>query len=161
MSVFWLGVVSVHVLSAVAWVGGMIFLSLVFAPLVRTPETSADSRALFRSAALRFRAVVWTAMALLLTTGPLLLAQRHVGLANPGTWPPIVTVKLSLLALLFLSTFAHDLVLGPRVSQISAIPASVRTPWERMLMQSARWLPRFSLLLAAAVVVAGLALARS
>ncbi len=161
MSVFWLAIVSVHVLSAIVWVGGMIFLSLVFAPLLRAPETSVDSRALFRSAALRFRVVVWISMILLLTSGPLLLAQRHVGLTNPAAWPSIVTVKLGLIALLLFSTFMHDLLLGPRVVRISAIPANARTPREQMLIRSARWLPRLSLLIAVAVVVAGLVLSRS
>ena len=161
MSLFWLGIVSIHLLSAITWIGGMIFLSLVLAPLLRGTEANAESRAFFRSAALRFRVVVWTSMALLLTSGPLLLVQRHVGLTDPTAWPPIITVKLGLIAALVLSTFAHDLVLGPSVIRIIAIPANARTKWEQTLVQSARWLPRFSLVIALAVVVAGLALARS
>lgn len=139
----------------------MIFLSLVLAPLLRGAGANPESHAFFRLAALRFRVVVWTSMALLLTSGPLLLVQRHVGLMDPTTWPPIITVKLSLIVALVLSTFAHDLVLGPSVIRIGAIPACARTKWEQRLVRSARWLPRFSLVIALAVVVAGLALARS
>jgi uncharacterized membrane protein len=47
-----------HVLAAVSWIGGMIFLSLVLAPLVRNRKAAPEFMALFRSAARRFRFVV-------------------------------------------------------------------------------------------------------
>lgn len=153
--------VSLHILAAMAWIGGMIFLSLVLAPLVRSRKAAPEFMALFRSAALRFRIVVWAAMAVLLTTGPMLLMQRGSDMTNPATWPGIVTVKLGLVTLLLLLTFSHDLVLGPKVSQVSAIPVASRTAWEQTVVRTARWLPRLSLLVALAVVVAATVLARS
>jgi copper resistance protein D len=62
--------------------------------------------------------------------------------------------------LLFL-TLLHDLVLGPQVSQVSAIAESQRTTGEQVIFKSARWLPRLSLLIALAVVVVAAMLARS
>ncbi|MBH0185268.1 MAG: hypothetical protein HP477_07615 [Nitrospira sp.] len=116
--------VVLHILAAVAWIGGMIFLSLVLAPLVVSRKAAPEFMALFRLAALRFRIVVWTAIGILLTTGPMLLAQRSIDMMNPATWPGILTLKLGLVAVLLLLTFSHDLVLGPKVSQTRAIPAS-------------------------------------
>ncbi|MBH0182060.1 MAG: hypothetical protein HP490_10385 [Nitrospira sp.] len=153
--------VVLHILAAVAWIGGMIFLSLVLAPLVVSRKAAPEFMALFRLAALRFRIVVWTAIGILLTTGPMLLAQRSIDMMNPATWPGILTLKLGLVAVLLLLTFSHDLVLGPKVSQTRAIPASSRTAWEQTIVQTARWVPRLSLLLALAVVVAASVLARS
>ena len=153
--------VILHILAAVSWVGGMIFLSLVLAPLVRERKAAPEFMALFRSAALRFRPVVWMAMAVLLTTGPMLLAHRGINVANPASWPGIVTVKLTLVALLLFLTLLHDLVFGPQVSRVSAIAESQRTTGERVIFKSARWLPRLSLLIALAVVVAAAMLARS
>jgi uncharacterized membrane protein len=75
--------VSLHVLASVSWIGGMIFLSLVLAPLVRSRQAAPECMALFRSAALRFRIVVWLAMGVLLTTGPVLLSQRGMEVTNP------------------------------------------------------------------------------
>ncbi|MBH0196182.1 MAG: hypothetical protein HP494_11445 [Nitrospira sp.] len=80
---------------------------------------------------------------------------------NPATWPGILTLKFGLVAVLLLLTFSHDLVLGPKVSQTRAIPVSSRTAWEQTIVQTARWVPRLSLLLALAVVVAASVLARS
>ncbi len=153
--------VVLHILAAVSWIGGMIFLSLVLAPLVRGRKAAPEFMALFRSAALGFRPVVWMAIAVLLTTGPMLLAHRGINVANPGSWSGIVTVKLTLVALLLFLTLLHDLVFGPQVSRVSAIPESQRTPSEQVAFRTARWLPRFSLLIALAVMVAAAMLARS
>lgn len=55
---------SLHVIAAVSWVGGMVFLSFVFAPLVRNGSLP-GAPALFRAAALRFRVMAWSAVAVL------------------------------------------------------------------------------------------------
>lgn len=161
MSLILVAAISLHVLSAIAWIGGMLFLSLVLTPLVRSRQATSEAAALFRSSARRFRVVVWAAMAMLLMTGPLLLAQRNIALMHPHTWPTIVAVKLGLVAALFFSTFAHDLVLGPKLSQIMAIPEAKRTEREQVLVASARWVPRLSLLIGLATIVAAAILARS
>ncbi|TKB68490.1 MAG: hypothetical protein E8D52_05615 [Nitrospira sp.] len=153
--------VVLHILAAVSWVGGMIFLSLVLAPLVRGRKAAPEFMALFRSAALRFRPVVWIAMAILLITGPMLLSHRGLSVMAPASWPGIVTMKLTLVALLLFLTLLHDLVFGPQVSRVSTIAESQRTTGEQVIFKSARWLPRLSLLLALAVIVAATVLARS
>jgi copper resistance protein D len=153
--------VVLHILAAMSWVGGMIFLSLVLAPLVRGRKAAPEFMALFRSAALRFRPVVWIAIAILLITGPMLLSHRGLSVMAPASWPGIVTMKLTLVALLLFLTLLHDLVLGPQVSRVSTIAESQRTTGEQVIFKSARWLPRLSLLIALAVVVAAAMLARS
>ncbi|MDH4081485.1 MAG: hypothetical protein OEU68_16910 [Nitrospira sp.] len=153
--------VILHILAAVTWIGGMIFLSLVLAPLVRGRKAVPEFMALFRSAALRFRPIVWVAIAVLLTTGPLLLSQRGIQLSSPASWSGIVTVKLTLVGLLVVLTLLHDLVFGPQVSRVSVISESQRTTGERVVFKSARLLPRLSLLIALAVVIAAAMLARS
>ncbi len=153
--------VVLHILAAVSWVGGMIFLSVVLAPLVRGRKAAPEFMALFRSAALRFRPVVWVAMAILLATGPMLLARRGIHVMEPASWSEIVTVKLALVGLLLVLTLLHDLVLGPNVSRVVAIPESHRTAGEQIIFKTARWIPRLSLFIALAVVIAATMLARS
>jgi copper resistance protein D len=153
--------VSLHTLAAITWVGGMMFLSLVLAPLVRSRKAAPEFMALFRSAALRFRIVAWAAIGVLLITGPMLLSQRGIALTLPSSWPHIVRLKLALVGVLLVLTVLHDLVLGPRISHAVAIPEASRTAWEHLVVRTARWLPRVSLLLALAVVGAAAVLARS
>ncbi|MBX3330137.1 MAG: CopD family protein [Nitrospira sp.] len=153
--------VFLHLLAAVTWIGGMIFLSLVLAPLVRGRKAAPEFMALFRSSALRFRPIVWVAVAVLLATGPMLLSLRGIHVTSPASWPGIVIAKLALVVLLLFLTLIHDLVLGPQVSRVSAIPDSQRTPSERIVFKTARWIPRLSLLIALGVLVAAAMLARS
>jgi len=153
--------VVLHILAAVTWIGGMIFLSLVLAPLVRGRKAAPEFMVLFRSAALRFRPIVWVAIAVLLATGPMLLSLRGIQVSSPTSWTGIVTVKLMLVALLLFLTLLHDLVFGPQVSRVSAIPNSQRTAGERVVFKTARWLPRLSLLIGLAVMIAATMLARS
>jgi hypothetical protein len=70
----------------------------------------------------------------------MLLAHRDINVANPASWPGIVTVKLTLVALLLVLTVLHDLVLGPKVSRVRAIPESQRTAGEQTIFKTAHWL---------------------
>lgn len=157
----WTALISLHVVAAVAWIGGMLFLSLVLAPLVRQGHDSPERRAMFRSAARRFRPIAWAAILILLVTGPILLAQRQIGLRDPSAWPNVLAIKLGLVAGLLVMTVAHDLFLGPKVAQIMAKPARANTSWEQIVVNSSRWLPRLSLVVALAIIVAAAILARS
>ena len=110
-----------HVRAAVSWIGGMIFLSLVLAPLVGSHKAESEFMALFRSAARRFRFAVWGAIAVRLSTGPVLLQQRGLSLLNPAEWSHVLWTKRGLVGTLLLLTVTHDLLLGPQVREISAL----------------------------------------
>ena len=154
-------IIWIHLVAAISWIGGMIFLSLVLAPLVRSRKAAPEFMALFRSSARRFRFVVWAAIALLLSTGPILLHQRGLSLFDPVGWPDALRIKLGLVGLFLVLAFAHDLLLGPRVSKISSIPESARSSWDQMLLRTATWLPRVALVVALAIVLGAVVLART
>ena len=138
----------------------MIFLSLVLAPLVKGRQAAPEFMALFRSAARQFRFVVWSAIALLLSTGPVLLHQRGLSFVDPTGWPQVLRIKLGLVAALLLLTFVHDLLLGSQMRKLSAIPTDARSSWERTIVRISSWVPRVALLLALGVLVAAVVLAR-
>src|SRR4029078_11195307 len=116
-----------HVLAAVSWIGGSIFLSVVLVPVLRREPFASQKVALIRITALRFRPVVWGAIAILLLTGPMLLHQRGISMMNPSEWPTILSINLRLVAILLLLAVTHDLILGPRVGRILQIPVDSRT----------------------------------
>lgn len=70
-------------------------------------------------------------------------------------------MKLGLVGALLLLTFAHDLLLGPQVRKISAIPEGARSSWQRTMVHTSSWVPRVALLLALGVLVAAVIIARS
>jgi uncharacterized membrane protein len=161
MSPLWLASLSIHLLAAVAWIGGMIFLAFVLAPIIRGEHVTAQHVALFRSAARRFRVVAWLSILSLVLTGPFLLQAKTIALGVPSDWPAVFRIKIGLVALLLLLTIVHDLYLGPRAAHLAKIPVADRTPFDRMLITTGRWLARLSLLVALGVVVAAVVLARS
>lgn len=147
-----------HVLAAVSWIGGTIFLSLVLAPLVRGRKAAPECMALFRSAAQRFRSVAWSAIVLLLTTGPLLLHLRGLSLLDSTEWPPVLRIKLGMVGAFLLLSLMHDLLLGSQVRRISAISEGSRSSWEQTIVRTASWVPRVGLLLALGVIFAAVVL---
>lgn len=158
---FLLVVVWLHILAAVAWIGGMMFLSLVLAPLARRETAAPGLTVFFRSAAQRFRIVVWLAIVILLSTGPILLHGRGIPTVDMTQWPPIFFVKAGLVVLLLMLTFLHDVLLGPLTSRSKAIPSRAQTAREKIFLGTSRWVPRFALAVALGVLFVAVMFVRS
>lgn len=150
-----------HLLAAVAWIGGMVFLSLVLVPVLKREPFASQRGVLIRAAALRFRVVVWVAIGGLLATGPLLMMGRGWSFGEPGGWPAVLIVKLTLVAILLMLTAMHDSFVGPRIGRILQTPAASRAGFDRLLVAGSSWLPRASLLVAVVVLGAAVILART
>ena len=116
------------------WIGGTIFLSVVLVPVFKREPFASQKALLFRTIARRFRAVVRGAIAVLLFTGPLLLHQRGIPIADPSGWPMVLAAKLGLMATLLLLTLTHDLTIGPRVGRILRLPTESRTRFDQALV---------------------------
>jgi uncharacterized membrane protein len=134
----------VHVLSAITWVGGMLFIALVLVPTVRAVGDAALRTRLVRESGRRFRTIAWAALAVLVLTGLLNLWLQPGLLRSPRLhW------KLGLVGLALILGAFHDFVLGPRAGLPGAGP-SVRV--------RASWIARVNVLVALAVVLLGLSL---
>jgi uncharacterized membrane protein len=150
-----------HLMAAMVWIGGMLFLSLVAVPVLNPRVSGRGQVEIFRAMARRFRPIVWMAVVILLGTGPLLLSTRGLSLLESASWPGILSIKLGLVALLLLVTGMHDFLIGPRVVTLVPIPLQDRTALDRTLLLLAPWLARFSLLLAVAIVGAAVSLSQT
>jgi len=71
----YLTVVTLHLLGAVVWIGGILFLGLVLAPILRGRPV-AERVLLLQAVGRRFLRVGWAALGTLLATGPVLWALR-------------------------------------------------------------------------------------
>lgn len=139
-----LAIRTLHVLAAVTWIGGMIFIALVLVPVTRRLGDPALRARLVHQVGVRFRTVGWIALGLLALTGLGNLWQRPYLLSAPRLhW------KLGLVALALVLSALHDFVLGPRAGLPGADPG---------LRVRASWLARVNLLVVLVVVVLGLAL---
>jgi copper resistance protein D len=121
--------VFVHILSAIIWIGGMLFVALVVVPATRSLPPS-ERAALFSTVGRRFRTVGWVCIGALLVTGVVNVAYRGVTWENLFTialWgsPFGVTLalKLGVVAIMLGLSAYHDFVIGPRSVRLSSGPA--------------------------------------
>jgi uncharacterized membrane protein len=150
-----------HMLAAVSWIGGTIFLSVVLMPVLKREPFVSQRAMFFRTIARRFRVVIWGAIVILLLTGPPLIHQRGIPIMNPSGWPMILSVKLGLVGILLLLTLTHDLIIGPRVGRILQIPTESRSRFDHTLVAWSPWIARSALLLTLAALLAAVVLART
>lgn len=134
----------VHVLAAITWIGGSLFVALVLVPVARRLEDPRLRARLVQETGRRFRAVAWVALALLVLTG-----VGHLWLHPGFLASPRLRVKLALVALALVLSALHDFVLGPRAGAPGADPA---------LRVRATRVARLNVLVALAIVALGLAL---
>jgi putative copper export protein len=132
-----------HVLGAITWIGGMVFIAVTLVPVVRRLDTDLRIR-LVQEVGVRFRTVGWIALGLLVASGLLNLWLRPALI-----WLPRFQAKLALVLLALALSAVHDFVLGPRAGAPGADPA---------LRVRASWLARVNLLIVLAIVALGLSL---
>jgi len=133
-----------HVLAAMIWIGGMLFVALVLVPVVRTQPDPALRARLFHEVGIRFRSIGWATLAVLLVTG----------LANVWLRPYLLMLprfqwKLALVVVALVLSTLHDFVLGPRAGIPGADPR---------IRIAASWMARLNVVLVLTVVILGLAL---
>jgi uncharacterized membrane protein len=133
-----------HVLAAVVWIGGMLFIALVLVPVLRGNTDPVARARLVHLVGSRFRTVGWISLALLLAAGLGNLWMRPYLLTLPR-----FQLKLGLVGVALVLSVVHDFVLGPRAGAPGADPA---------LRRRASWLARINVLIVLIVVVLGLSL---
>ena len=133
-----------HLVAAITWIGGMLFIALVVVPVTRAiPDPPLRAR-LVREIGRRFRTIGWIALGLLAATGLL-----NVWLRPFLLWSPRFHWKLGLVILALILSAVHDFVVGPRAGAPGADPsARVR----------ASWVGRANVLVVLAIVLLGLSL---
>ena len=121
---YWVNV-TLHVLAALLWLGGMFFLAAVGAPVVRSIDDPALRRDLFRALGEQFRKAGWAAIAVLVVTGFLNLHFRGVlrwdVLSDAGFWGTpyghALAWKLLTVTVMLAIQAVHDFVHGPAASR--------------------------------------------
>lgn len=155
--------VTIHVLAAMLWLGGMFFLAVVGAPVLREVESPALRQRLFQVLGERFRAVGWIAITILIVTGTLNLYFRgwlRPALTNGAFWHTTAGValawKLASVTIMVLTSAVHDFILGPRAGRMK--------PGSPEALRLRRWSAlgaRLNAIVGLVLVIAAVRLARS
>ena len=164
MSVGYYILVTIHVLAALLWLGGMLFLDVVGAPVLRAIEPPALRQRLFQELGRRFRTVGWIAVGTLVTTGVLILGARGLlqwsvlGSADfwRTTFGTALAFKLAAVTTMIVVSAVHDFLLGPAAGR--AAPGS---PAAVAMRRRAALLARANALVGILLVLAAVRLARS
>lgn len=164
MTLLYYLIVTVHVLAALLWLGGMFFLALVGAPVLRRVEPARLRQELFQQLGLRARAVGWWSLATLLVTGFVMLEHRGLlqwdgVFANAAFWRTslgiALAVKLVAVTCMLVISVVHDFFLGPAAGRAPAgSPEAIR------LRRHAALLARGSAIIGLVIVLAAVRLAR-
>ena len=157
-------VVTLHVLAALLWLGGMFFLGVVGAPVLRAIEPAALRQRLFHLLGVRFRTVGWIAIAVLVATGTIMLRARGLlawsgVLGSAAFWRTPLGValafKLATVVTMIVVSAVHDFLVGPAASR--AEPGSAEAV---ALRRRAALLARLNALVGLFLVIAAVRLAR-
>lgn len=156
--------VTLHVLAALAWLGGLFFLGLVGAPILRRVQPPELRQRLFHDLGVRFRSVGWGAITLLVATGITNLhfrgwLQWDAVLGNATFWRTAVgtalAVKLVAVTVMIVLSAIHDFWLGPAAGQQP--PGSDEALAFR---RRAAWIARINALVGLILVIAAVRLVR-
>jgi uncharacterized membrane protein len=156
--------VTIHVLAAMLWLGGMFFLGAVGAPALRGVQPPPVRQKLFQELGSRFRRVGWVSIVVLVVTGVLNLYFRdwlHWSgvLGSAEFWRTstghALAGKLLTVVLMISCSAIHDFILGPRAGR--ATPGSSEAI---ALRKRAAALARANAILGVLLVVAAVRLAR-
>ncbi len=147
-----------HLLAAVFWIGGMLFLTIVLAPHLGQFASVKERMQLVNAIGRRFRNTGWVAIGLLLTTGVLnlLLRDFHLGQFIDTRFGMILSIKLGIVLLMLILALIHDFILGPKLTRLGQ--ASGATLEFIRLRRRVSWLARLNLLLGILVIFLGVGL---
>lgn len=170
MHVIYLISVYTHILAAMIWIGGMLFLTLIALPVVRALEAPGSAGRLVRLMGRRFRVIGWVCIGLLILSGFTNLWYRGIRWGSllssefwHTSWGQLLAVKLGVVLAMVLNSAWHDFVLGPRATQLMmethANPGAPPAELQRIRRQTA-WLARINLLLGLVVIALAIMLVR-
>ncbi len=165
MRALYLALVGLHLIAAIFWIGGMLFLALAVVPVMRRPAFRAISPAFFEAIGMRFRTLGWIAIGVLVLTG---LIQLGVRGATPDRWfDPVfwqgplgraLAGKLIAVVLAVGLNALHDFWAGPRATQ--ALQGGASEAEAGRWRARASWLARLTLLASLLALGFGIFLAR-
>ena len=157
-------VVTIHILAAMFWLGGMFFLAVIGAPLLRTLEPPEMRQRLFRELGTRFRLAGWIAIIILVITGVINLYYRgwlHWDgvLGSSAFWRTTVghalAWKLIAVTVMLIVSAVHDFILGPAAGRMKP-----GTPRALSYRRHAAHLARANAMLGVIIVIAAVVLTR-
>jgi uncharacterized membrane protein len=147
----------IHLLTAMVWIGGLLFFVMVLVPLVRQPDFAGQAAKLIQFTGNKFKRVAWASLLTLTVTGFINLYCMSPKMTIPGYGHMVGTKILLVLIVMSLSLY-HDFKLGPAALQ--AMTEKPGTPETLKLRKKASMIGRANLLLSLIIMTLALFMVR-
>jgi len=160
--------VYIHIFAAFVWLGGMLFLAFVLAPVSRKIDPPSLRGNLLKVIGTRFRIVGWICIVTLIITGFLNIFNR--GMTHEIFLPEqmfgtefgrTLAMKLTVVTLMVILSIVHDFFVGPRMTALlqNSKPGEQNPELQKMRWQVS-WLARLNTVFAVLVIFFAAKLAR-
>ncbi|MBD3615056.1 MAG: DUF4149 domain-containing protein [Gracilimonas sp.] len=141
----------IHILSAIFWIGGMLFTVAVLVPASREPLLNKHRGAFFKLIGEKFSRISWLLFMLLIITGVTNLTTRGFDwklFLDQNFWSAgfgyYLGIKLIIFSIVLLISGVHDFYAGPKAAELmESEPNSILTQKFRKLSS---WLGRINLI---------------
>ena len=152
-----------HLLAAITWIGGLLFITMVIVPTLRMPEMRANALVLLRVTGRKFQRIAYASLVTLVATGTTNLFFKAgswdaVGSLLPTAYGHLLTAKVGLVLVVIALALYHDFVVGPAATR--AMEADPRGATAMSLRKRASWLGRINTLLSLVIMTLALLLVR-
>lgn len=150
-----------HLMGAILWVGGQIFLVAVVLPVARLALDDGQRARLAGQLGRRFARLSSGALALLIVTGALLALLHGVSASMlvVTTWGLVLLAKAALVGLVLALTVVHGAYYGRRLERLAEAGSGADPACRRALQRQSARLSATNLLLNLIVVALGVWLA--
>jgi len=124
-------VVFIHVMAAMMWVGGMLFIAIVVIPALKNFEPPQKRIEVISATATRFKKIGWISIGILFVTGLINIANHgvtHKMIFSDSFlsthFGKVLIIKLTLFLIMVLLSASHDFILGPKHIKLLERPKS-------------------------------------
>lgn len=111
----------IHLISAITWIGGQLFILVILLPIMRTALPRNERTLLFAQVGRRYAIVSWIALALLVVTGFFNGQRRGIDWSRlpDSAYGRILMAKLIIVTVVIVITLVHALYFGRRITEIA------------------------------------------
>lgn len=156
--------VFIHILSAMFWIGGMLFTVAVLVPITRN-KVLKPTKTTFYAIMKRFSRLSWILFPILILTGGIQLWARgytlHHLMSNTfweSHFGTTLAFKLTTFALVLIISGLHDFWLGPKATLL--MDEKPQDPRTQKIRKVASWIGRLNLLFALLILYFAVTLVR-
>ncbi|MDI3339456.1 MAG: DUF4149 domain-containing protein [Sphaerobacter sp.] len=121
MLTVWAVIRWVHLLAAIAWIGGMLFILLVLLPVLRRALPPTERTLLFARVGQRYGVLSWIALSILVVTGFLNGERRGIAWQHllDSDYGRTLALKLLFVALVIVIALVHAFYFGRRIARLA------------------------------------------